>query len=465
MIDGNRRTVDIPVPGMPCLFEIVSFDLTRSGLRTVVDGHGCEGVIVGYRARVSFGKNARNKKRPKQTWNSPFAKAEAWQWIQDLRSEEQLAVAEDRIRWSDEYQMTVREAAKLHLAELEDQGAIRDIKGRTHVINDWIVPALGRMPLATITRQVAKKFLLDCKRKGCKKRRKVGGETVMVNMELARGTVAHIKSAASGIWEFALDRGKVQNNPWLGQNLMPFFPADDDEEERTPSLATDEEFAAGISLLIREGNLALAVFLIWCRCIGGGRTSDVHAAKWAHVDTTTFAWAITPRPKTRRSTKKKPPVKLVLDPEVGQFLKAWFEASGCPSTDKPVFPATKARSAKTGRKKGDHKADHVGYAKQWRAALKRAGITRHELHHDTPTSKRTTVHGLRHAYCTGLAANGATIQEAMALAGHTQASTAMRYVHLAERMQMTAPPGAVPRLGLRVPGAPPEALPVPEAAE
>ena len=57
----------------------------------------------------------------------------------------------------------------------------------------------------------------------------------------------------------------------------------------------------------------------------------------------------------------------------------------------------------------------------------RAGVTRHELHNDTPYSRKTDFHTLRRAYVSGLAESGMNEQSAMTLAHHHDSDVHRRY--------------------------------------
>ena len=64
----------------------------------------------------------------------------------------------------------------------------------------------------------------------------------------------------------------------------------------------------------------------------------------------------------------------------------------------------------------------------FRSGLTEAGIKKH-----------VTIHGLRHSFCTMLALDGRSALEIASRAGHAQAATSERYIHLAEASKLTAP--------------------------
>jgi hypothetical protein len=84
----------------------------------------------------------------------------------------------------------------------------------------------------------------------------------------------------------------------------------------------------------------------------------------------------------------------------------------------------------------------MSYADRLRAQLLRAGVTRHELHHATPTSLPVDFHSTRRAYVSALARAGVNQQTAMILSGHSDAKVHQHYVEAATIRAL--PPAAMP---------------------
>lgn len=74
------------------------------------------------------------------------------------------------------------------------------------------------------------------------------------------------------------------------------------------------------------------------------------------------------------------------------------------------------------------------YAERLRRELVVAGIKRHELHHETATTRPVDFPSTRRAYATALARAGVNEQTAMVLTGHWDAKVHNRYVEAHSRL-------------------------------
>ena len=81
---------------------------------------------------------------------------------------------------------------------------------------------------------------------------------------------------------------------------------------------------------------------------------------------------------------------------------------------------------------------------------------------DTPRSRRADFHSFRRAFNTALGAAGVNVQQAMALAGHKDTRTHMRYVDLSQGGPLETPAAALPVLVLPFLGPELPAVPEPE---
>lgn len=197
----------------------------------------------------------------------------------------------------------------------------------------------------------------------------------------------------------------------------------------------DDEFAHFMACA--EVSPELHVVALVSRCLGGMRTSDLHAWSWSNVDTVGWQWADVPRPKTASLDRLALP-----DVLVGP-LQSWWHAHGSPM-EGSVFPARR------GDRAGQVKLPKTSYAARLRTALWEAGVRRGEtretceLQTDTDRTRRCDFHSFRRAYATGLARAAVNVQTAMRLAGHRTAGVHQRYVRLTEAL--AAPASAMPTL-------------------
>lgn len=246
----------------------------------------------------------------------------------------------------------------------------------------------------------------------------------------SRTTVSHLKDDISTVLG-ELWRDEVVSENVALRVLVPKSAATDD---RKRVILTDAEFERFMAY--PDVSPELHIMALVSRAFGGMRTSDLHAWSWEHIDLTTWLDAHVPRPKTNTRDRLALPAMLVAP------LQTWWDGAGRP-TKGPVFPMRHGKGAGERRGKSSH-------AKRLRKALWLAGVRRGEtpaqceLQTDTAQSRRVDFHSLRRAFNTALADAGVNVQTAMRLAGHRNASTHMRYVLLAERLE--TPDAALPRL-------------------
>jgi integrase len=230
--------------------------------------------------------------------------------------------------------------------------------------------------------------------------------------------------ARTSLEHLLVDIGSVLDELWR-DGVLPENPAKRvrvpgaaRQDRRPRAVLTDDEFTRLVDWPALQPELK-CLFLT-SRCLGGARTSDLHAWDWSNVDTVAWASAHLPRPKT--STRDRLALPDVLVPA----LRNWWHLEGRPPKG-PVFPTREGPSAGARRGKMSH-------ARELRKALWQAGVRRGpsraecELQTNTAETLRADFHSLRRAYNTGLAAAGVNVQTAMKLAGHRSPVTHMRYV-------------------------------------
>ena len=143
------------------------------------------------------------------------------------------------------------------------------------------------------------------------------------------------------------------------------------------------------------------------------------------------------------------PQRMVVPDVLREPLRSWWQHESCPVTG-PVFPVRLGPRAGENRTRGN-----TSFAKRLRRdlarALRWAGIEpRRELFEETPLTLPVDFHSFRRSYNTALADADVSVQKAMALAGHSDPKTHMRYVRLATAAQQV-PEAALPNLtGIRI---------------
>lgn len=242
---------------------------------------------------------------------------------------------------------------------------------------------------------------------------------------LSRGTVTNIRTTLLSMFEHAYDAELISDNPVKRAKVQRVKV-----KKKPRAILSDEE----IERLLRCVDVPL-YFRLMClvaRAEGGMRAGDVNAWDWQSIDLLHFAKCIVPRSKTGD------PQELAMPPALGMALRAWWEESGRP-THGPVFPVMQ------GRRKGKVRAYGTGFGSRLRKWLLVAGVTRHELHHETAHAKPVDFHSFRRSFATALAEAGLNEQRAMRLTGHTSGNVHRRYVMETDEMKQI-PAEAVPQL-------------------
>jgi integrase len=294
-----------------------------------------------------------------------------------------------------------------------------------------VFPYIGPMPVNEVRK-------LDCKRvldAATEARGKRTGEP------LKRETIDYLKRLLVRFFNALESDEVIPSNP-MRLVKMPEVKAD----KRRRTRLTDDEYSALLSAPIdfaptiktglpsvREVEFfELKVVAFTARTLGGARAAECLRWTWDMVDRPGFE-------SCRLARAKGGDVQELVFPEtLRPFLSGWWLASGSPDRG-PVFPVSR------GKRKGEARGKS-NLAGRFRRALLRAGVTRHEVHNDTPFSKRTDFHTLRRAYVSALAKMGANEATSMALAHHHDSSVHQRYqleqiqaVPLAALPQVTLP--------------------------
>lgn len=217
-------------------------------------------------------------------------------------------------------------------------------------------------------------------------------------------TVRNLRNDISAVLGELARRQVIPQNVAL---LVDFKKKPVERVKLKPIVLTDAEFTAfityGMTLISRdincpagEGCLPELYMLALCaRCLGGMRTSDVHAWRWEHIDTRHWEKAVVPRPKTMggreamgAGDETTDEGEIIEDTALGEtesghilepytlpegyfveHLRAWWGEHGMPQTG-PVFPV------RSGARVGQHKRPRTSYAEALRDALWEARVVR-----------------------------------------------------------------------------------------
>jgi integrase len=181
------------------------------------------------------------------------------------------------------------------------------------------------------------------------------------------------------------------------------------------AILTDDE----IGQLVRHPSVdaEIKMLVLISRTIGGLRAGDLGALDWTAFSPG-FATCTFVRRKTRKK-RSRPETHEVPEP-VREFLQAWHDGQLNPAAG-PVFPARR------GPRAGKPKKLSNGYAKVLRRELLRAGVDRHELHHETATTLPVDFHSTRRAYATAVVSSGASDRETMKMGGWSSSALITRY--------------------------------------
>lgn len=301
---------------------------------------------------------------------------------------------------------------------------------------------------------------------------------------LSRQSVTHLRNDLSGVFDDLWRDEVIAENPVARCRLPKGLPVD----KRPRVILTDDEFQRFASSEVVPERLYLMSLV--SRCFGGMRTSDLHAWDWQHIDTETWQSAEVYRPKTDGDESGMVLVRLVMPELICKPLEAWWSRQGRPSLG-PVFPLAAGKRAGERQGKRSHVRDLRRYL--WDAGVHRpvegydkamaelrkataaldalakhpkgrekrtealaavkvaedAAKARCAIQSDQERTRAADFHSFRRAFNTALGAAGVNVQVAMALAGHRDPRTHLRYVDLSQRGALPMPAAALPVVSAR----------------
>jgi integrase len=231
----------------------------------------------------------------------------------------------------------------------------------------------------------------------------------------SRQTVAHIRATIFRLFDSAWRDELISENRVARVSVPEMV-----ETKKPRAVLSDPEIVALVSH--PDVDAEIKVLLLLSRCIGGIRSGDLNAMTW-DAFSPGFEVCTLVRRKTRKKRSTPEPFEV---PEMARpFVAAWWERQGRPAAG-PVFPVRKGERAGLAKK-----ATNMSYADRLRRELARAGIVRHELHHETATTLPVDFHSTRRAYAQALARIGLNAQEAARLTGHADLDVHQRYLESA----------------------------------
>ena len=242
----------------------------------------------------------------------------------------------------------------------------------TYRVEHYIVPALGTVPVGTVTRQKATDFLLALAKRGAVVTAKRCGEVL------------------TAIADYAIERGYIEHHPL--QNLTRILP------EHTPEhfehTTRPEDFGVLLNALDTiESPITRAALQITALCFT--RVGELLAAKWDEIDLDTALWTI-PAEHTKRKREHLVPLSrqaVEILRGLREYERGTIYRTVVDLSRRYVFPARHPRLS-----------DNAPITEA--AMLKALKVLCWEAAKGGKTVPATTVHGFRHTASTLLHSRG-----------------------------------------------------------
>jgi integrase len=334
-------------------------------------------------------------------------------WTPEMAREKAREVLGDVARGTDpatekqtkRHAITMAELCQRYLADAEagrvlirsgrpkKPGTLAGDRGR---IDGHILPLLGRLPVAAVTKPDVEKFMHAVAAGETQRRAKTKPRGVS-RVAGGRGAATRTVGLLGAIFSYACDHRMCPDNPVRGLRKY----ADNKRERR---LSDDEYALLGAALRRAEGAiwpqaLACARFL----CFTGWRSGEALALRWRDID---LARRTATLPDTKSGRSMRPLSHAACD-----ILRALGRAGD----DALVFPATRG------------KGPMVGFKKMLRRLVVHAGM---------PID--VSAHVLRHSFSSLASDMGYSEPTIASMIGHKGRSMTSRYVHSADAMLLEA---------------------------
>lgn len=286
-------------------------------------------------------------------------------------------------------------------------------------------PAIGRLELGAVTAAHIRSVLEDAATGRIRPKPRHDDDKPG---PYSRQSIVHLRATAFRLFDAAWRDELISENR-VERVAVPEM----DVETKVRAVLTDGEIAQLVAHPDVDAEIKLLVLL--SRTIGGLRSGDLNSLDWTAFGPD-FATCTFIRRKTRR--KRPLPQTLEVPAPVRPFIDAWWRTKECPAAG-PVFPVRRGERAGEAKKRSN-----MSYADRLRRELGKAGVLRHELHHETATTRPVDFHSTRRAYASALARAGVNEQTAIILTGHSDGKVHQRYVEAATIRAL--PERAVPAL-------------------
>lgn len=252
------------------------------------------------------------------------------------------------------------------------QKRLKSLEEDQKLLNNIILPSLGSLKVPHVTRRDIESLILRLEKTPYQANRTLALLSKMFALAIA--------------WEWR------ETNPVTGVKKY--------QEEKRDRWLNDEELNSMWAVLDTHGS-HLTSYLFKFLLLTGARKGEATKATWDQFDLTKGVWT-----KPSHMTKQKKKEHLPLSEKALAILQT---LKGMNTENSPyLFP---------GRVPGQPIKEVKTF---WKRVLKESGLT------------GVRIHDLRHTHASHLVSSGLSLSIVGKLLGHTQASTTMRYAHLAD---------------------------------
>lgn len=308
---------------------------------------------------------------------------------------EDVAEKRDEIRSSQTVRQLIDAWSKDGVLINRRTGAPRrqvNIDNEVAIANHHIRRLLGSRTVDSLTKGDIQRLRTQIATGETKAKQK-GRKRGLIKVTGGQGTAVRTVRSFSSILSYAVDGGVIERNPALGIRL----PA---SGRRHRYLSPEEVRALGevLNRAALSETAATAAIIIKLLILTGARRSEIEGLKWSEVD---FRFGMLRKETSKTGAKIIPLARAAL--LILEEQRQWTSGN-----QGWVFPG----------QKGEGPFDGLG--KEWTKVRELAGIS------------DVRIHDLRHTFASFGAGGGVGLPLIGGILGHSQASTTLRYAHLAD---------------------------------